>query len=581
MRLTIHLMNRSALIFFFSALLWSANSLAQEAALNKEVTAYEEANSEYLLIDAQKFILIQDYERALAALDQAIDVDQNNHAAYFKKSEVLVLTEQLDKAISNIETAISIQPNNLYYYVWLAQIHQQKEDLEAKAKIYELMLQNCKGYEKYGFEVVDVFAKTKRSKEALALIEDLKIIYPNYPELYLKQAEIQQNEGKAQESIVTISDAYARFPDDATLLLLHIQNLNRANKTAEAIMLLEEISEEFTEAKLLLVEVYQAGGQMEKSTALSLRIASNENVEIASRLLAMGYLLNGGKEHFKALDSLQQSLETQFPDNAMVFENASLLYNKMSQLGEASEMSLYKAKAIAALKSAAQKDPNNFDAWLKVFEYQLHFNQWNDLLTDVEFLLDLFPNQAILFFYYAEAQRGLRDYDEALLLIDQGLRMSGRNPLLQSLLKAEKSLVLVDMGSVTEAQSLFQQAINSAQVDERAIYYYALWLAETKPAQAIALMQSYREQISASPKWTYLQFKADFELGKEEEVKTNLEQFLQQNPLISFGGIFELYGDVLFKTGLTEEALVQWKKALNLGGFSIKLEDKIANKALN
>ena len=108
---------------------------AETSNLKKDASAYEKANSEYLLIDAEKHILLEDFEKALALLDQAIDVDKKNHAAYLKKSEVLVLQESFDQAMTEIEKAITLKPDNLYYYVWAVQIQKQLSEPEKIADL--------------------------------------------------------------------------------------------------------------------------------------------------------------------------------------------------------------------------------------------------------------------------------------------------------------------------------------------------------------------------------------------------------------------------------------------------------------
>ena len=92
---TINSMKRFYLFLLILTLLCHSNGLAQDngvkkVKVEKEASEYDKANSEYLLIDAEKFILLEDYERALAALEQTLEVDAKNHAAYFKKAEILV-----------------------------------------------------------------------------------------------------------------------------------------------------------------------------------------------------------------------------------------------------------------------------------------------------------------------------------------------------------------------------------------------------------------------------------------------------------------------------------------------------------
>ncbi|MCB0739394.1 MAG: tetratricopeptide repeat protein, partial [Bacteroidetes bacterium] len=68
-----------------------------------------------------------------------------------------------------------------------------------------------------------------------------------------------------------------------------------------------------------------------------------------------------------------------------------------------------------------------------------------------------------------------------------------------------------------------------------------------------------------------------YEMAKEwiEKAITNMSKDGEDRPVL-----LEHYGDILFKLGELENALIQWQKALDAGGDKEILEQKIKNKAL-
>ncbi len=570
------------LIFQVHLMGLAQNNGVEEVQIEKEASEYEKANSEYLLIDAEKFVFLEDYERALAALEQALEVDKNNHAAYFKKAEILIIQEKLEPALEDIQNAITLDKSNIYYYVLAGQINRQLNELESAAKIYELMLSHTSGYEKYAIEIIEVYTQTERFNEALQLIDQAIVYYPNYPELYLKKAEIEQRQGKSKRSYSTITQAFTLFPEDPTILLIHIQNLQTNGESERVIEILEEANPNLYQAKLLLIDAYKKAGQSEEAKRVALSFFDIEDLPLESKLLALSQLVpNSPDQDFTLVDSLQQSLSSYYSDEPLVFENGGLIYSQMAITSSEEGKQLYREKAIDSYKKAAQLNPSNFNAWLKVFEFEIAQRQWELLGKDFEYLLDLYPNQAILYYYYAEAYRGLKDYQEAESLVDQGLRMASRNELLKSLLLSEKARIKVSMNDNDNADLLFNQAVNTAQIDERAIYFYADWLAEVNPEASKELMNAFQEAITKGTKWQIVELKIQFNSNQTSEAQSLAENMLREKPDQLDGSFYELYGDILFRLGSQEEALNQWRKALTLGGFSEKLETKIANKAYN
>lgn len=546
----------------------------------KELSQYEKANSEYLLIESEKFILIKDYERALANLEQAIEIDRNNHAAYFKKAEVLIIGDKLIEAQKAINQAIVIENNNLYYYVLAAEIAKSLEQPDQAADIYENMIKNSSGYERYGTEIIELFNQVKRYREAIEMLNECISFYPNYPELYLKKAEIELKQGKEKTSRTTIAQGFDKFPKDPTLLLLHIQNLKAEGKQAEAVLLLENSDPTFSQAKLLLIELYNSEGNLEEARKLILESFQQSDFALESKILALSLLIDNHQiENMMLADSLQQSLANDYQDEALVHENGGLMYEELAYKSDFEKSLYFLTQSAKSYKKAGQINPANFNAWLKVFEFEIAQHQWSELAEDVEYLLDLYPNQSILYYYYSEAFKGMKDYEEADILIDQGLKMAGRSKLLKSLLLAQKARISVEKEELDQADELFNQSLNLNDIDERAIYYYGDWLAEVNPQAAEELLLNFKDQIGKGNKWNTLEVKVLFFQQQYEEAKEKAEELIESISTRLDGPFFELYGDVLFKLGMSEEALMQWRKALTLGGFSEKLENKIENEA--
>lgn len=554
-----------------------------EAQINgdKEATAYEKTNSAYFLIEASKFVFLEDYDQALVHLDKALELDKKNHAALFKKAEILVAQEKFKEALAATEQAIELQKENKYYYLLAAQIHKAQNEISQSADMYRLMISQVQGWELYGEEIVDTFTEAQEYDAALALMPRLLTFYPNYPELYLKKAELEIALKMKSASISTLAEGYAKFPEDPTILSAYVQELTKNGSRAEAVSLLQRQAEIDYKARLLLLDLLSQEKELEQIESLVLQTFEDEEADLESKLLAMGYLLETNQGNANQIDSLQQTLVASNPENPLVYENGGYVYNILANQSQGEARATFYAKAIAAYKSSAQLNPTNFDAWLRVFDYEVAQTQWKELLEDVEYLLDLYPNQALLFYYYAEAYRGLEDLEEALGMTDQGLRMGGRNPLLKSLLLAEKAKILTAQNKNEEADALFNQALNTEEVDERAIYAYAIWLTKVNPKAAIELIKGFSDGLSRSTEWTIATANAYVAQNDLKNARRVYENAFKETPSLVNAQTIEGYGDILFALGDVEGALRQWEKALTLVGFSKELQEKIEKKSIN
>jgi len=555
-------------------------NVGEENLQEKGATAYEMANSEYFLVEAEKYVLLEDYDKALINLDKAIELDKANHAAFFKKAEILSFQESFEEAATAIETAIQLNQSNKYYYVLAAQIRKQQNDNAGLATIYALMVENTTGWEIYGEEAVNAFVGNGQSKEALALLEPLIIYFPNHPELWLKKAELELKSNKIKRGINTLKEAHLLFPKEELILQAYVQALFANNNLEEAENTLLASSQLSLKARLMLLEFYMTQNRYQEVEPLVLENFNDDSADLETKVLSISYLL-ANESLLMLADSLQSALDRNYPEESLVFESGGFVYTKIAERYTGDEKLSFTQKAITSFKRAAELNPNNFDAWLKVFEFEIDQGEWKALEKDVEYLLDLYPNQAILYYYYAKAFKGQDDLGEAIRLVDQGLRMSSRNERLTSIFLSEKALIISLQGNNDLADETFNQALNTGNIDERAIYAYAQWLLNFNPSASTELINTFSNSLSKGSKWTILKMKAYAAQDLHEDVSQVATEFIKNYPQGISGELCELFGDALFQLGQSDAALEQWQKALTLGGYSEKLEEKIANKSIN
>lgn len=574
---------RNFLTLFCALALFNTQAQDPEKTIqvNQERDPYELSNSEYFLIEAAKYVFLEDYDKAIAHLDKAIEIDENNHAAFFKKAEILSLQEDYNDALLSIEKAIAVDKNNRYYYLLAAKLHQALNQPNEASKTYELMLDNTSGWEVDGEAIVNAFVTTNQLDFALTLLPELLAYYPNYPSLYLKKAEIEIELGKQKDALATLTKAFDKFPEDPTVLKAYVRTLSAQGENGLLEGMLRQVMNENYRAKILLAEFLINQLRLEEIDDIALSLFQDENSSLETKVLSIGYLFEAKNIKTTTIDSLQTLLSESYPDQSIVFENGGYVYEKLAIKTKGQQRTSFQTKAINSYKKAAQLDPNNFEAWLKVFDYEIKQERWNTLLSDVEYLLDLYPNQAILFYYYAEANRGLNELEDALDLVEQGLRIGGRNELIKSIMLAEKAKIYALQQKNDEADALFNQALNTQNVDERAIYAYAQWLNQVNPKATIELMEVFKEGLSPSEQWVAIELHAYIIQGEFKKAEKRIKDFFEEQPAYDNGKLFELYGDILLALGDVDEALVQWRKALSLGDFSEKLEEKIDTNSIN
>ncbi|WP_139135130.1 tetratricopeptide repeat protein [Roseivirga sp. 4D4] len=555
-----------------------------EANLKTELTPYERANSEFLMIEAQKFFLLEDYKRALAFLEKAIEVDQENHAAHFKMAEVHLIEGEYTQGLTAIEKAIELRQDNKYYYVLAAQIQKASQNMAGAAQYYELMLGNAKDFNAYLIEITEVYESLNQLDKALEVL--------NGPEKKGEALSFDQKSrridllikaGKSEDAISELAILFGENPKDNEVFYKYAYTLASNGKIDESIDLLEQNELKTNELILLLVENYQKTGAVDKQRDLIFEVHSDPEASLSMKTLLLGQWAFSDDLSDKAnlIDSLQNNMNADYPEEPLVIENGGLLYSKLAKTASGEQRIIYENKAIDYFKRLTQLRPGDFQVWNRILDYEYQKEDWETLAESSEEALDLFPNQAVFYIYLASANQGLKEFSEAESLLKQASRMALSNESLKSQILGKQASLALAMGKEDEALSLFEQSINLSQAHPESIANYAEFLTASDPQKAISLINSVIDSPFKNLQFIRIKAKALFTLKNYSEANALLTQGLNEFTSQWNGKTLELSGDILFKLNLIDEALAQWKSAKGLGNTSDKLDQKIENKQFN
>lgn len=575
---------RRPYIFILSLLLlagYSAVSQNVESKLKEETTKYERANAEFMMIEAQKFFLLEDYERALAFLDKSLEVDDENHAAYFKKAEIYLIESEYKKGLDAIRKAIGIIPNNKYYYVLGAELEKADRNLEGAAKFYELMVENATQYKAYLIELASTYQGVDLVKEAIEVFEsfdDLDL------DQNMKLVELYMQNSKEKNAIDLMEQLKSEYPSDNDLKYQYANLLNLVGDTDLAIKTLEAEPNKTAEMRLLLSELYEGTGSTNSQNRLLIESFSDPNASLTDKTLLLGQMLletSPDDLPINLIDSLQTSLEYRYPNELVAIENGSYVYSKLAEITEGNQKDLFNQKAINRYQKLKELKPGDFKVWDKVLTYEYNSNDWEALSADAEEALSLYPNQAIFYIYLASAKINQNEVNEAEDLLNQASRMSRNNELLTSQILGKQAEIAQLKSDSSTANQLYQKAIRLPVIHPETTISYGEFRSNYSISEAFTKGETVpTETKTKRSKQRELAYNTAFTLYKDGDLNGALIAMIpkiQEFENKRDGEAVELYGDIFAQLNLVDLAVKYWKLAKTFGGTSDKIDQKIAN----
>lgn len=552
-----------------------------EGKLKEETTKYEQANAEYMMIEAEKFFLLEDYERALAFLDKSLEVDAKNHAAFFKKAEIYLAQNKPEAGLKAIKEAINLVQNNKYYYVLGAQLEKVNRNMEGAAQFYELMVKQTTDFQAYLVELATTYQAIGKTKDAIHVFEKQTNLSLDQN---MKLVEMYVQESKEKNAVQLMETLLEKYPSDFDLKYQYANLLSTIGETEKAIAALEAEPNKTAEMRLLLSNLYSGSGQSNAKYNLLIESFGDPEASLTDKTLLLGQLMleSGEDLPVNLVDSLQTSLEYQYPEEALAIENGTYVYSKLAEVTEGDQRDLYQLKAINRYKQLKDLKPGDFKVWDKVLSYEYESGDWETLSADAEEALSLYPNQAVFYIYLASAKINLKETDEAEDLLNQASRMTRSNPLLTSQILGKQAEVAQLNGNISTANQLYQQAFKLNQIHPETSLSYGKFIAENDTSQLTT--ESVAEKFIKRPNELEDVFQKVKNLYSQGDLNnafvlllSNIHTFEDNKD----GAAMELYGDIYYRLKLAEIAMKYWIKAKEFGGASDKIDQKIASGKIN
>ncbi len=458
------------------------------------------------------------------------------------------------KAIDYAKKAASLDGKNKWYQIQLAEtfekVGRDKEAVEVYRGLIEKNSFETGLSEEMYFRLAHAYVRISEPNKAIKVLEELEKktgIDEDITDKKRLTYEVMNDPKKAALELKKLADAYpqvisyqhqaaeyySKLGDKATATDLYQRILKNDPNDSKARMALAT-----KQAPL----VSNASGNAEVNYLNSLKdIFQKSDIKIDEKIktiLPYAQKITEGKDKALAAAGLQlaEILETAHPTEAKSY---ALLGDMLYHNGRLNE-------ALTKYKKCLELNKSIFAVWEQKMYTEDELGLYDDLVKTSETASDLFPNQAIAFYFNGLANEKKAQYDAAVSSLEQAILMSAKKPPLKL-----DALVLL---GVTYAKSK-----RYAQSDKT--FEEALKLNNQSPITMIRYANALIGREGLGDKAKQL---ADSALKIDQE---------------SDPSVLEGFGDYLYKSGDKNKAVAYWQKAKDRGAKSLVLDKKIIEKA--
>jgi len=531
--------------------------------------------SESLFVDGVKYVMLEDYPKALDRLGKAYAFNPTNAALNYKLAEASLLSGNLRDATNYGSAAVRLDPKNAYYYLLLAQAQATQKQYDAATRTYAALVKEVPNSGGYLFNLSDLYLAQGKLPEALATLAQAEQQFGPSDEVSFKKQQIYLKQNKLDLALAEGNKLVTANPDQPRYVLAQAQMYAANDHLPDAIRLAQQalkLDPGSAGAHLLLADAYRQQKQIEASEK-ELRLAFDSpafDIDNAVRILAsyIKQLPNPALDQL-ALDLAAATVRTH-PKEAKAH----------ALNGDVQTLTGHKREARNAYLRALKYDNSRYQVWQQAVLLDAELGQTDSLLIHSERALELFPNQASMWFFNGTGLLMKKQPQQAVASLEHGRKLATDTPELLAQFDSQLGDAYHALKNYEKSDAAYDAAL-AIDANNWAVlnnYSYYLSLRGQKLDKAKEMAGRVVKEFPASD--TYLDTYA-WVLYKQKNyvgARTALETALKTTKDAS---VIEHYGDVLYQLGEKEPALAAWLRARKVGGGASEfLDRKIRDRKL-
>ncbi|MEQ8418339.1 MAG: tetratricopeptide repeat protein [Imperialibacter sp.] len=541
-----------------------------------EISENDRFQAEYYFVEGEKFFMLEDYAKAYELFSLSNDIDPKSSGVHYKMAQILAESGDFEKALTHANEAIKLDSDNKYYFLLTAEIYTNMSNFQEAASLYERMISTLPNNESYLFDLAALYIYQDKLDKALDVYNRAEDFFGVLEEITYQKQQIFIQQGKIDLAIAEGQKLIDTYPDESDYKLTLAEVLISNQKEKEAIPYLEAVLRDNpsnAQASVRLSEIYRKNGQTEKAMESLHNAFSNPSLNVNAKVqLLAGYIAQlPNPELETAAKELAVDLIEAHPDNV----DAQAISGDLEfRLGN-------KEKARGFYLRALELDNTNYNLWQNVISIEMELEDYQGAAQHAEQAIEIFPNQALLYYFGGTAYLVKKDYRRAANNLEAGKKLATSDPDLSGFIIGQLGDAYNGLEDYPKSDAAYEEALKINSDNDYVLNNYSYYLSLRKEKLDRALELSKRLVEKNPDNGTYLDTHAWvlYVRGDYKESKFYLEKALADSENVS-GTIVEHYGDVLFRLGKIDEAVEQWKKAKSMKDTTKLIDKKIADRKL-
>lgn len=538
------------------------------------VTADQEREFQYLLIEGLKQKALGNLDKAIPIFSRCLEIDPSSSTAMFELANIHIAKGDFTSAMLLLEKAVANNPENEYYHLMLARVYQQNKQFDKAADQYGQLAILVPGNDDYKYYHASLLAQAGKYEDALKAFDVLQQSTGPLEQIAVAKQQLYLKMGKKKEAFDEIEGLIKTNPKDTRyyglLADMYLADGDSA-KALENYHKILQIEPDNGFVQISLANYYRENGKPDKAYNHLLMAFKNPNLDVDTKIQM--YVMIVQKDNRKVTDEQELELLKAMMNANMDDERPRAMY--VDYLVQQNKIE----KARDQMRIVVGMNKDNIRYWQRLLFLDNNLQDWKAMYTDGDDALKYFPSQPLLYVMKAVGALQMEKYQDVISILDKGQQYVGDNNQLSSQFYMYRAEALYKMKDLKKSYAMFNKVVQLDPTNYTAMNNYAYYLSLRSDSLQLAEKLS-GKVVQANPdNATFLDTYA-WVLFKKKDY--NLAKFYMESAIRNDKDknavLLEHYGDILYFMGEKDKALENWKKSVEMGNDSPTLKEKIKKK---
>lgn len=530
-----------------------------------------------LFYDACKYKHLGEYEKSLEYYTRALKVESENPAVLYEISKLVAVLGDVSTALDYGKAAVEHDPDNLYYNLLMAGLYQSNGLISVSADAYDKIIDLQPNKMEFYFKQSSLYMAIGNHKKAIKSLNNAEAYFGVQEIISFEKERIYRSIDKFKNAQKEIDKLIKAFPNESWYSALLAESYLEQNEIEKAGEVYEEmLKHPINDANvhISVADYFRVIEDYEKTFEhLEIAFASYDvELDVKVQMLANILQIIGSDQYLnKKVYRLLEILLDVYPKEAKAITIYADYLVKDSRWEEAQD----------AFNQILELEKSKYVLWEQALYIDSKLRDYTSLLKRSTEAIELFPLQAMLYIFQSISAIELKEYQTVISAAEKGASYALGNKKIMCDLLSYQAEAYHKLNQHYASDSVFDALllIDPENIYALNNYAYYLTMRNEKPERTIELSKQLYSLSSKNANHLDTYAWALYVNGLYNEALEIIELSISRGGQSNYT-IVEHYGDILFKNDNKAEALLQWKKAKELGKVSEELDNKIATGTL-